>query len=221
MTVKSAFTLAEVLITLVIIGVIAAMTIPTLINKTNKQEYVSKLKKAYSTLAQVTNRIIAEEGKPRADIGGWATDSENIYQLYKKYLTNAKDCLNGQGCFANETYKFLNGNNFGNLDTWNQASFRKLILSDGTSLLIDRTNTSCTENWDNQSNDCAQFWVDINGAKGPNTAGIDWFSFVLKENGLYPRGCTNDYCDTNASPPDGAVGLDCTCKVIRENAMNY
>ena len=45
------FTLAEVLITLVIIGVIASMTIPTLMNKTNKQEYVSRLKKAYSTLS--------------------------------------------------------------------------------------------------------------------------------------------------------------------------
>ena len=66
------FTLAEVLITLVIIGVIAAMTIPTLMNNTNKQEYVSKLKKAYSTLSQATNRIITEEGNPRGDIGGWA-----------------------------------------------------------------------------------------------------------------------------------------------------
>ena len=66
------FTLAEVLITLVIIGFIAAMTIPTLINKTNNQEYVSKLKKAYSTLSQATNRIITEEGNPRGDIGGWA-----------------------------------------------------------------------------------------------------------------------------------------------------
>ena len=67
------FTLAEVLITLVIIGVIASMTIPTLMNNTNKQEYVSRLKKTYSTLAQATNRIIADAGNPRADIGGWAT----------------------------------------------------------------------------------------------------------------------------------------------------
>ena len=51
------FTLAEVLITLVIIGVIAAMTIPTLINKTNNQEYVSRLIKTYSTLSQGLNSI--------------------------------------------------------------------------------------------------------------------------------------------------------------------
>ena len=89
---KNGFTLAEVLITLVIIGVIAAMTIPTLMNNTNKQEYVSKLKKAYSTMAQATNKIIADEGNPRADIGGWATSPEAVYNLYRKYLNKAKDC---------------------------------------------------------------------------------------------------------------------------------
>ena len=81
--IKDGFTLAEVLITLVIVGVIAAMTIPTLMNNTNKQEYVSRLKKTYSTMAQATNRIIAEEGKPKGSIGGWATSRDSIYNLYK------------------------------------------------------------------------------------------------------------------------------------------
>ena len=72
------FTLAEVLITLVIIGVIAAITVPTLINKTQNQEYVSKLKKAYSTFTQATNQIIAEEGTPNASKGGWANSPESI-----------------------------------------------------------------------------------------------------------------------------------------------
>ena len=66
---KMGFTIAEVLITLVIIGVIAAMTIPTLMNNTNKQEYVSKLKKAYATLSQATNRIIADEGLAQLILG--------------------------------------------------------------------------------------------------------------------------------------------------------
>ena len=49
---KSGFTLAEVLITLVIIGVIAAMTIPTLLSNTNKQETKTALKKAMSIINQ-------------------------------------------------------------------------------------------------------------------------------------------------------------------------
>ena len=49
---KLGFTLAEVLITLVIIGVIAAMTVPTLMNNTNAQEFRSALKKAISVANQ-------------------------------------------------------------------------------------------------------------------------------------------------------------------------
>ncbi|MBP7212243.1 prepilin-type N-terminal cleavage/methylation domain-containing protein, partial [bacterium] len=50
---KTAFTLAEVLITLGIIGIVAALTIPTLMNKSQKQQTVTALKKSYSTFSQV------------------------------------------------------------------------------------------------------------------------------------------------------------------------
>lgn len=83
-----------------IIGVIAAMTIPTLINKTNNHEYVSRLKKAYSAFAQVTNKIIAEEGNPRADIGGWGTSTEADFNMYKKYILKSQECLAGNACFT-------------------------------------------------------------------------------------------------------------------------
>ena len=48
---KYGFTLAEVLITIVIIGVVAAMTIPNLVNKTNKEELRTGLLKAQTTVA--------------------------------------------------------------------------------------------------------------------------------------------------------------------------
>ncbi|MCM1339514.1 MAG: type II secretion system GspH family protein [Muribaculaceae bacterium] len=49
---KRAFTLAETLITLGIIGIVAAMTVPVLISNTNGAKYRSQLKKTYSTLNQ-------------------------------------------------------------------------------------------------------------------------------------------------------------------------
>ena len=49
---KKGFTLAEVLITLGIIGVVAAMTIPTLIQNTNSVKFASQFKKSISTLSQ-------------------------------------------------------------------------------------------------------------------------------------------------------------------------
>ena len=87
---------------MVIIGVIAAMTIPTLMNNTNKQEYVSRLKKTYSVLSQVSNKILAEEGTPNVSKGGWAVDNEAVLNMYKKHLSKAKECGIGQNCF--DTY---------------------------------------------------------------------------------------------------------------------
>lgn len=61
-TLKRGFTLAEVLITLGIIGVVAAMTIPTLIANTKSQQYRSKFKKAISTLSQAARMSQAQYG---------------------------------------------------------------------------------------------------------------------------------------------------------------
>lgn len=57
-----AFTLAEVLITLGIIGIVAALTMPTLINSTHGKELDAALKKAYSILQQAIQRMTFEEG---------------------------------------------------------------------------------------------------------------------------------------------------------------
>ncbi len=64
---KLGFTLAEVLITLVIIGVIAAMTVPTLMNNTNAQEFRSALKKAISGLNQALTLHYALESMTASD----------------------------------------------------------------------------------------------------------------------------------------------------------
>ena len=212
---SNAFTLAEVLITLVIIGVIAAITVPTLINKTNNQEYVSKLKKTYSTLAQATNLIIAEEGTPKASVGGWATNPQNIYDLYRKHLINAKECAGDTGCFGQGTYIRLNGDLDGNFDTAN--NYRKLVLADGVQIMFySDISDDCTKTYSGTLNYCALIYVDINGRRKPNIYGRDVFVFALKEKGLYPAGCDVDgHCNKNEH------GGACACKVLRESAINY
>ena len=60
----AAFTLAEILITLGIIGVVAAMTIPSIIIDYQKKHTVEALKKAYSTLDQALVSSIFENGEP-------------------------------------------------------------------------------------------------------------------------------------------------------------
>lgn len=218
------FTLAEVLITLVIIGVIAAITVPSLINKTNNQETVSRLKKAYSTMAQATNRIIMEEGTPKSSSAtsedGWAYSSENMYNLYKKYLHNAKECGSSTGCFTQGEYKHLNGTPHADFDTYEDRS--RLVLSDGTQVMFQKNSPTCSNTVDGATNRCALIWVDLNGAKKPNTIGRDLFFFVIKENGLYPNGCDDErYCDAASTTGNFGKGYGCACKVLREGAINY
>ena len=210
--IKYGFTLAEVLITLVIIGVIAAMTIPTLMNNTNKQEYVSKLKKTYSTLAQATQKIIADEGMPRGDMGGWATSTEAVFNMYKKYLSNAKVCgIDTNGCFEG-TYKKMD-NTTGTYD----ADRYTLVLSDGTEISMHDNDfrSDCSLRASGSNDICQHILVDINGAKKPNAVGYDTFGFSLKSDKLVPSGCDYD------GKCIGSTGWGCACKVLREGAINY
>lgn len=59
---KKAFTLAEVLITLIIIGVLATVTLPSILQNVKKREVEVKLKKFYSNMSNATNLAIAENG---------------------------------------------------------------------------------------------------------------------------------------------------------------
>ena len=54
---QKGFTLAEVLITLGIIGIVAALTLPSMINNSNKKEFEALLKKQYSALQQAVLRV--------------------------------------------------------------------------------------------------------------------------------------------------------------------
>lgn len=80
---KQGFTLAEVLITLVIIGVIAAMTLPSLLGGTNKQEIKTGLQKAMSTLSQAVTLHYALTGEDFSTITN--------YENFAKQRLNAKE----------------------------------------------------------------------------------------------------------------------------------
>ena len=73
---KKGFTLAEVLITLGIIGIVAALTIPTLIAKHQKQVFATQLKKSYSSIGQALQMAQLEYG----DMSGWENLAEDINQ---------------------------------------------------------------------------------------------------------------------------------------------
>ena len=139
---KLGFTLAEVLITLVIIGVIAAMTVPTLMNNTNSQEFRSALKKAISSINQAIEREYAVDGNTLGDI----EQANLLSDVFKQNLQVIED-----------SYSISKG------DLSGQSAF---VTADGMFFVINGfTPGSC----DFENEDvCGSIYVDVNGEKGPN-----------------------------------------------------
>lgn len=202
------FTLAEVLITLGIIGVIAALTIPSLLQNMQERSTMAALKKAYSTLSAAHKQAVKENGTPdNWDVGATGTPngSENILNMLAPYLNIAKKCDRNAGCFPNLNYKTLSGDDDDNFDSNN--GYAKAKLADG-SLISIITYDDCT--WQMGSSllsqeVCGEVEVDINGFKGPNQYGTDTFIFTIGKNGIAPVG-------TKLDDPDNAYPFDSNCK---------
>lgn len=83
---KRGFTLAEALVTLVIIGVIAALTIPAILVNTEQHEYKSALKKALSSLNQVIELNIALEGFGPIETTPTPTHEDSLFELFRNRM---------------------------------------------------------------------------------------------------------------------------------------
>lgn len=219
------FTIAEVLITLGIIGLIAALTIPSLMNSANDKETVTNLKKIYSILKQAYALAENDIGNPTSWFNGNATH-DNIATLGTliPYLKISKDCNSsdaGQGCFKpGEMYKNLSGN-WGVIDDWGYS----IRLADGMIIHRNRGNSTCSDNHSSNPNSviyagCAVLDVDINGLEGPNQLGRDTFQFYLTKSGIFPVGLPEDedysFDDTCIARGDG-----CTAWVIYNENLDY
>ena len=189
---KAAFTMAEVLITLGIIGIVAAMTLPSLIGKYQKKVTVTRLKRTYTVLSQAVQRSIADNGDP----SGWglegfyntAPTDENLQKFIetfsKTYIVPYLAKINKIefGTFKNLGYKDIkyNGSGFTSEQMLNVKG-QLLILNDGTVLQIrmSTTNYGTEEDRDDKFIDI-YITADINGLRGANTVGKDIFMFQVE-----------------------------------------
>ena len=105
---KQAFTLAEVLITLGIIGVVAAMTIPTLMQKTNDKELVSGTLKMGSVLS---NALKGMEAQFMTSVEKYS-DLESFNAEFKNHLKTV-NCTDHNVCLADGSYFDYINDNFG------------------------------------------------------------------------------------------------------------
>lgn len=109
------FTLAEVLITIGIIGIIAAISIPSIITKFKRQSAEAKLKKFYSVMNQAVQMSITEHGDIYIDDENRedSLNSDYITTWYKEYLTKYIKTIKSEK--ANKAYYeaiFADGSSF-------------------------------------------------------------------------------------------------------------
>ena len=144
---KSGFTLAEVLVTLMIIGVIAAMTIPSLMQSTAQQEYKAAFKKAVSMLNQAITLNYALDGRDASDYSG-----TSLFNLMTARLN-----IMSSNASTTEFY------------TADGMWFKVLNTGEKNSNVKNNSCTTTSDNPNDVNNTCAAIKVDVNGQKGPNT----------------------------------------------------
>ena len=179
---KFGFTLAEVLITLGIIGVVAAFTIPGLINNYKAARLKSQFLKSYSTIQQVFKRM--QDDEISVDPSSYK-DETRFYKVFAKYLSGAMLCYGrAQGCYSGGiVYKGA---------ITNHLDDGQILLNDGTLIMF--------ENMINGP--YVYLTVDLNGIKNPpNIMGYDTFAFQLIDGELLAMGdrgtgwTGEQYCD--------------------------
>lgn len=218
------FTLAEVLITLGIIGVVAALTIPSLIQRQQEKATVTALKKAYTNFSQAYTLAVQDNGTPDTwGLVGVASPqgAENILNIMTPYLKTIKICGRNPGCFPDSTL-FLKGTGF-NMNT--DTAEAKAQLSDG-SVIYTWSGGTCGVAGTSLAlqNACGDLGVDINGYKGPNQLGKDTFTFFITKYGIVPYGssqATSNTFNTDCKNTTAAQGFGCAAWVIYNENMDY
>ena len=219
----TAFTLAEVLITLGIIGVVAAMTMPTLINNINNKANINKLKREYSLLQQAFQQIAADNDLEFKN--GIANCNSNacLKDVFKSKLKIVADCDRNDGnnlgkCFVPQAdAKQLNGNAVVYY-YFNSNTTSGLVLDDGASVAFNLDSSSCSNLYTQDKERCGFMVIDVNGAKQrPNTWGKDLFLFFIYPHQIMPADAKSTDNSCYGSSDEECSGYKDDC----ETGTNY
>ena len=207
-----AFTLAETLIVMGIIGIVSALTLPNLNSSTGEKEKVAKVKKIYQNLDDAIGRATAVYGP----VNEWfINDSTATAQITRfgdrvtEFMKVSKNCgvTTNQRCFSNVQIKTISGDTGSAEDYDTQNTSYKFQVADGTSLSFKMNGT-----------DRIHLTFNIDGPKGKNVIGNDVFC-------LYYRTADN-IIETTATPSvkdlmTTGFGFEATSWVINFDNMDY
>lgn len=216
---NTAFTLAETLITLAIIGVVAAITIPSIVNNIKSAEMKTALKKSYAITSQIVQKAMQENGGQVNGLFGTEDlgtlqNATAVRDFFTTNISTIKTCKGGstsENCWPKAT-KLYNGTAESSVEA---NSYPSLITKDG--MMYWFVSHPLGQDLGNGNISYAEFNVDINGFKGPNQYGYDIFHFDIVENkGIVPGGIV--YYKGNCSKTDNTIrsGWGCAKKVLLE-----
>lgn len=223
---KKGFSLAEVLITLTIIGVVAAMSIPQFTANVHNQSNASKLAPIVADYENIFGMMLLREDRENifdtnfgTALSDTVTEFINRLEAYTK-VARADSSLQGLG---------YNGG-FQNIDgTGNSTPGSKAILTPSGAVIV----------FSSISNNTSTVYIDVNGPTSPNRYGRDVFEFVLAQDGhLYPYGSrqaavelgigegqtwdSNNAIQAYRCTGNNYTGEGCTARLIENNyKMDY
>ncbi len=191
---KCGFTLAEILITLSIIGVVAALTVPAVVSSAADRALIAAAKKAYNTMQKSYLQLSNEDPGALTRVD---TRSSNLLKELAPYLNVAETCFETVGCFPDVHYGSKAGWDAGNYST--NTDSHKLRLADGMSL---------------SSDSLFHVTIDVNGSDGPNVYGKDLLNFTFHHEGSKVIPFSDNLNDCTQTGGAGACGY---CMVFKNS----
>lgn len=242
---KFGFTLAEVLITLSIIGVVAVLVMPVLMSDTQKHQWVQGLKTNYYDIQQGFARMLADQdsnslldtelwtdyiGAREYDVSSGQNNGKNehIKKEFSRYFDISKAVIDMPSKY---NPKAINQEDWSDWSSVVKDKTLKFYLNNSAIMMIHFDVNTSDALYATSARPIGQLYIDVTGEKGPNIAGRDIFEFSFLEDGkLKPNGydgawsstegCTDDAIKNNLFIGNG--GTVCTARVIEEGwQMKY
>ena len=221
---RYAFTLAEVLVTLGIIGVVSAMTVPSLMQNYQRQSYVTQLHKVYNIISQAMMQYQNDRNAVNLLEAG-LNSQDAVNDFMTSYFKIVNSCLEEaiKPCFS-DNYKKMSG---GTYNAFGSAKGSFIIAGGATLRPYYYYKVE-------KGNEMLVWLIDINTQKGPNIVGRDLFVICSDINGLmdecifekdktYPltsderEKLYQENCISDANVAGGCFG-----KILNDNwEMNY
>lgn len=215
---KLAFTLAEVLITLGIIGIVAAITIPQLVNNYKAKRLRTQFLKSYSTIQQAFKEMEADD----VSTDPTTYNTLEYYKTFMNYLQAPMDCGIGDNKYLPCVYmRDSSSKDYKPYKTYDGKTNASMILFDDGQIALQDGTLLLFENYAPRMRVFVS--VDLNGYNNkPNRWGYDLFTFQLADNQLKAMGDTgttytdlSTYCNVNSQ--DEYNGIACAKKALSDS----